>query len=172
MNTTPGHPFWGGKLDLLRGIARAGLSRTNASRNLHNLINKNKSPFPMETDACLIHVAFRTFRREKIWWPMIRIESWVETILPEVPEVLLGGFKLEHKALEWNVTSILEALLFRLPGALPQNIWIRPWDLHTVFLSWWWRPGLSQSAGDDREFSTRNKTQGASGYEKEWVPLI
>ena len=98
LNTTPGHRFSGGKLDLLRRIAWAGLSRTNASRNLHSLINKNKILFPVEIDACLIHVAFRkpTFRREEIWWPIIRMESWVKTILHEVPEVLLGGFKLEH----------------------------------------------------------------------------
>ena len=76
------------------------------------------------------------------------------------------------QALEWNVTSILEALPFRLPGALPQNIWIRPWVLHPVFLSWWWGPGLSQSTSDDREFSTRNILQGTSGYEWKWVPLI
>ena len=76
------------------------------------------------------------------------------------------------EALEWNVTSILEALPFRLPGALPQNIWIRPWVLHPVFLSWWWGPGLSQSTSDDREFSTRNILQGTSGYEWKWVPLI
>ena len=76
------------------------------------------------------------------------------------------------EALEWNVTSILEALLFRLPGALPQNIWIRLWVSHTVFLSWWWRPRLSQPASDDREFSTGNITQGTSDYQGEWVPLI
>ena len=88
---------------MLRQIARAGQNKTNACRNLHRLINRKNILFPVKIDAALISVAYRkpVYRTENIWWPLIRMEAWVRSILNEVPQVLLGGFRLEQ-AHQWN----------------------------------------------------------------------
>ena len=93
----------GRKLDLLRQIATAGLSKTNACRNLHTIINRNNILFPVKIDAALISVAYRkpVFRREKLWWPIIRMDAWVTAILKDAPQMLLCGFQLKQVP-QWN----------------------------------------------------------------------
>lgn len=90
-------------MDLLRGIARAGQSKKNACRNLHTLINRSGILFPVRIDAALVSVAYRkpVFRREKLWWPIIRMTDWATTMLRERPGMLLGGHNLEQVN-QWN----------------------------------------------------------------------
>lgn len=94
-------------MDLLRKLARAGQSKTNACRNLHRLINKNGVLFPVKIDATLISVAFRrpALRVEKLWWPLIRMDAWVRSILEQAPELLLCGHRLSDQCSWQSVFS-------------------------------------------------------------------
>ena len=84
------------KTDLLWKLSRAGLSKTNACRNLHSLIDRNNVLYPVPIDCGLIRVAFRKpqFRTEQVYWPFLRMHEWVRCLLRESPHMILAGHKL------------------------------------------------------------------------------
>lgn len=97
--------FVGRKADLLWKLSRAGQSKTNACRNLHKLIDSNNILYPVHIDCGLIHVVFRKpeYRSEKVWWPFLRMQAWVEAILQESPRMLLAGHDIANPA-GWRQT--------------------------------------------------------------------
>ena len=90
----------GGKCDLLWKMSRAGMSKRNACRNLHTLIDKNNVLFKVRIDVTQIMVAIRkpSYRTKLVWWPIIHMQDWVQSLIRESPQVLLGGYSLEQKA--------------------------------------------------------------------------
>lgn len=84
-------------------IANAGRSKTNACRNLHNLIHKKKMLFPVAIDAVRVHVSLRRpfLRKEQLWWPILRLEHWVQALMARTPEILLAGYGI-HQRDNWS----------------------------------------------------------------------
>lgn len=95
--------IWGNTPDLLYKVANAGKSKTNACRNLHILITRGKILFPVHIDAIEVRVSLRKpfLRKEKVFWPILRMGDWVKTLLSECPQVLLSGYKLEQSS-KWK----------------------------------------------------------------------
>ena len=104
---------------MLWKLSRAGQSKTNACRNLHQLIDTNNVLYPVPIDCQLIRVAFRKpeYRTEEMWWPMLRMEGWVQCLLKRTPKVLLGGHSLQDSA-GWKRTLSQFWAFFKLvnPG--------------------------------------------------------
>lgn len=86
--------------DTLLKIAKAGQSKTNACRNLHVLINKGKVLLPVPIDAVLLRVALRRpyFRKQELYWPVLRMEDWIKVLMARAPETLLAGCAFENKS--------------------------------------------------------------------------
>lgn len=95
--------MWGNTPDLLYKVANAGKSKTNACRNLHILITRGKILFPVHIDAIEVRVSLRKpfLRKEKVFWPILRMGDWVKALLSECPQVLLSGYKLEQSS-KWK----------------------------------------------------------------------
>ena len=96
------------KRDVLHQLARVGDGGDNACRNLHRLIHRNKCLFPVEISVVPIRVALRkpTYRVESMYWPVLRMQAWVKSLLTEAPEFLLAGHQLGdvdgwRKTLSW-----------------------------------------------------------------------
>lgn len=90
----------GNKLDLLYRIAKAGQSKTNATRNIVSLINRNDLllPVPIETTQISVAVRRPKYSVQKMWWPILRMQDWVRVLLQEAPQILLAGVRLEDTA--------------------------------------------------------------------------
>ena len=89
MNRISGH-----KVDTLYKIARAGKSKSNALRNLRTVLNSTNVMLPVRMDAVKLTVVKRKpkIKRLEMWWPILRMRDWVQTLLEEYPRVLLCGY--------------------------------------------------------------------------------
>lgn len=74
--------------------------KSNVCRNLHNLIHKTEGlTLPIEVDAVKIQVKKKKpVRVLEVFWPVLRIKSWIGYFLKYQPEVLLGGCRVESGA--------------------------------------------------------------------------
>ena len=97
----------GYKQDLLHMISRAGHTGHDACRNLHRLLKRKKALFPVDIDVAPITVAVRkpTYRTEKVWWPILKMSSWVEALCTKCPQMILGGHSLQD-TLGWQSTLL------------------------------------------------------------------
>lgn len=79
-------------------ISRAGLSRTNASRNLHVLIAKSARLFPVAIDVVSITIRIKKPRHQArdVFWPVVKMSSWIHTLLGKHPALLLAGHSLQE----------------------------------------------------------------------------
>ena len=95
----------GYKQDLLHMISRAGQTGRDACRNLHRLLKKNKALFPVDIDVAPVTVAVRrpVYRTENVWWPVIKMSSWVQTLCQVCPQMILAGHSLEDTK-GWQTT--------------------------------------------------------------------
>lgn len=86
-------PCGGFAKDLLGKIGQCGNSKTNACRNLHTLINKTDGvTLPLPLGVCSIPIRVkRPLSVKQVWWPMLRIDSWLAYFLKEKPQMILGG---------------------------------------------------------------------------------
>ena len=91
-------------MDTLCKLARAGRSKTNALRNLMRVINSKNGLLPVSVDCVQITVKKKkpTPRRLRIWWPVLKMSDWIQTLLHTRPEVLLCGFRCEDS--RWQRT--------------------------------------------------------------------
>ena len=90
---------------MLWKVARAGQSKTNACRNLHQLINTNNILYPVPIDCGLIRVAVRKpeYKTKQLYWPFLRMSAWVKSLLNHSPGILLGGNDLANVS-GWQTT--------------------------------------------------------------------
>ena len=90
---------------MLSKLAYAGISKKNACRNLHVIINQQKLLFPVKIDAVPVRVALRRpyLRKETLYWPVLRMKDWIDTLFQKSPESLLGGCKLSDIG-QWQST--------------------------------------------------------------------
>ena len=89
---------------MLHKLAKAGTSRTNVCRNLHNLLEKSGAqyPVPLATVPTTIRLRKPRPHDEVLQWPVIRISDWARVLLEKNPAYLLGGCKLEDE-LGWSM---------------------------------------------------------------------
>ena len=80
-------------------LARAGLSKSNATRNLTILMQGSGVMLPVKSDCIQITIKRkrRQNRLEKIWFPILRMSAWIECLLRECPPLLLAGHNLEDR---------------------------------------------------------------------------
>ena len=88
----------GNRVDTLYRIARAGKSKTNALRNLMTVMNSQNVMLPVQMDAVQLTIMRKKpkVRIMKIWWPLLRMSSWVRTLLRDHPQTLLCGFTVKN----------------------------------------------------------------------------
>ena len=69
-------------------------SPANACRDLHRLLHRTKGVLlPIPIDVCAVHIKRRKpIRRFVVWWPMLKLSSWVHYFLKHKPQLILGSF--------------------------------------------------------------------------------
>ena len=87
----------GHRNDMLQRLALAGKSKTNAARNLHRILASSGAMLPIKPDCIRITVKLKKKKnkRENIWFPILRMTSWIECLVKECPQLLLAGHGLE-----------------------------------------------------------------------------
>ena len=95
-------------------LARAGISKSNAARNLHKILETSGVMLPVKPDCILITIKRKKKknRLEQMWFPVLRMTSWIECLLKECPPVLLAGHQLEDRV-AWEHTFANFWQLFR-----------------------------------------------------------
>lgn len=95
--------------DLLGKIGLCGVAtdKSNACRRLHAIINKTPGvTLNLPLDMCEIPIRLkRPVRIKKVWWPYLRVETWLSFMLKEHPKLLLGGCSMEGREYEAVFTS-------------------------------------------------------------------
>ena len=93
-------PTLGFTKDLLGKIGQCGNGKRNACRNLHRLINRTKGvTVHLDLDVCPISI--RTKRPvgvKDVWWPLLRMDSWLKYFFTELPHMILGGCAVDDDA--------------------------------------------------------------------------
>ena len=86
-----------GRSTLLKKLAKAGQSKTNACRNLHQVLRKHGKIPPVRVDATPITIRLRKpkVHTKEVFWPMIRMTDWIQTLMHSNPQSLLGGHSLD-----------------------------------------------------------------------------
>lgn len=79
--------------DLLGKIGQCGNGKRNACRNLHRLINRTKGvTVHLDVDVCPISIRTkRPVAVKDVWWPLLRMDSWLQYFFTELPGMILGG---------------------------------------------------------------------------------
>ena len=74
-------------------VAGAYRSRKTACRDITKLIKRTPgTTLNIPIDVCEVQVKLRKpIRGVKVWWPVIRMDSWCQYLLRWKPQLLLGG---------------------------------------------------------------------------------
>ena len=84
-------------------MSAAHISPKHACRIIRTLIKKTPGvALPLPVNVCEVHVRLRKpIRSMRVFWPMLTIEDWVQTLLDRRPELLLAG---NSKGGNWQAT--------------------------------------------------------------------
>ena len=95
----------GWKQDLLQKLQRAGNDKKNVCRNLHSLLRRNGGFFPVDIDVAPAPIATRRpcYQISQVWWPVLKMSSWVRALLNKAPQMILAGHRVED-TLGWQST--------------------------------------------------------------------
>ena len=85
-------------------LARVGKSRLNACRDLHRILHKTKGVLlPIKIDVCAVHIMRkRPVRRYQVWFPILKLSSWINYFVKNKPQMILGGYHVSQ-AQEWQM---------------------------------------------------------------------
>lgn len=88
---------------MLGRIAAASKSRSNVERNLRSVIRKAGVSLPIEIilTPTTIQVKKPRLRILPVYWPCLRMRSWITILLNRFPQFVLGGFKLNEES-QWR----------------------------------------------------------------------
>ena len=88
-----------GSGNLLCRLASARRSKKNAARNLRSVIHKAGVTMPVEIDFVRTTIKIRKpkVKIEMVYWPILRMSSWIEVLMNMYPQFLLGGYKWEEE---------------------------------------------------------------------------
>lgn len=84
--------------DLLGRIASAKRTEHNVARNLRRVIQKAGASLPVEIYLVetTIQVTKPRLRVLPVYWPCLSMRSWIDVLLNQFPQFVLGGFKLQE----------------------------------------------------------------------------
>lgn len=101
MNPWPQYCLGAG--DLLCRIASAKRNIKNVDRNLRSVITKARVALRIEWELVRTTVQLRKPRMQikEVFWPCFKMQSWVETLVREYPEIIFGGFRASEES-QWR----------------------------------------------------------------------
>lgn len=82
---------------MLGRLARSEHSKTNACRNIHTLVKREKGlVLPLDIELFPLKIMKkRPIEVLDVWWPMLSLKQWLSFFLREQPELILGGHGIE-----------------------------------------------------------------------------
>ena len=85
------------KCSLLLKVAACSRIKRTACRDITRLIRRTPgTTLDIPIDVCLVTVKLRKpLRRETVWWPILRMDSWCKFFLEKKPQLLLAGHTVD-----------------------------------------------------------------------------
>lgn len=92
-----------GARDLLHWLSRVHKTAGNACRDLHRILHRTKGVLlPLPIDVCSVRIRRRRpLRRYVVWWPILKMNSWVSYFVKQKPQMLLGGYHT-NDVMQWQ----------------------------------------------------------------------